>query len=458
MKRFAIIILVVMSWLPMAAQLNGSGYYRIRNVANPTHFITIANDMLSYTTAISTAAGGLKELNGGSILFGDPSVAAAAKARGLECAAKYLMTDIKMVEDPNCMDVSGIIYLKNSNGAKYDLVGQSTSLIEITTGTYPGTITLEFSNIYATITKSTGTGANTQYTAKVELKASNYSAANLGTRYFVDDNGTFAINESSSGNNAKWYLQKITSFNVNAPLSYKGKYYCTMYTPFAYKLSGQTWKAWVITGINEDGTLQKKCIAANANVDGDDEDANVADAIVPAGTPVVLECHSNVPSDCQLTPQGEPRIDEETEYTGTNLLKGAYFCNTDGKISFTTKNGTSSFDADNYTKYVPANMLVFGIAESPIGVSRLGFFPYNGDKMKSNKVWLDISGSNANTNFTFGTDEPDEKGVAHEYIFLYSAVSIVFSTIKHLGPGRRNHHRRWRKPNCNRHGDHHLRH
>ena len=64
MKRFVIIILVAMSWLPMAAQLNGNGYYRIRNVANSTRYITIANDMLNYTTAISTAAGGLKALNG----------------------------------------------------------------------------------------------------------------------------------------------------------------------------------------------------------------------------------------------------------------------------------------------------------------------------------------------------------------------------------------------------------
>ena len=401
LKRNILLILVAMSWLPLAAQLrttnNGTGYYRIRNVANNTHYITIANDTLNYTTAISTAAGGLGQL-------ANPFSASAAKARGLECAGKFLMTDIHLEEDPNSTNIGSIIYLKFSNGAKYDLIGQSTSLIEITTGDYPGTAHLIFENIYATITKSSGSGTNTQYTAKVELKASNYSAANLGSRYFVDDNGTFAISESNSASNAKWILEQINSFNVDASLEYKGKYYCTMFTPFAYKLSGLTEKAWVITGINEDGTLEKECIATNEN--GVD---------VPAFTAVILECGSNTPSDCQLIPQGEPMVIPHreplpTNYSGTNLLKGTCFCNTDGKITFTTNSGTSNFDADNYTKYVPANMLVFGIAESPTGVSRLGFFPYTGDKMKSNKVWLDISSSSANASFTFDTDESHQEG------------------------------------------------
>lgn len=413
LKRNILIIFVAMSWLPLAAQLrstnNGTGYYRIRNAANDTRYISIENDTLNYTTAISTAAGGLMELNGGSLLFGDPEVAAAAKARGLECATKFLMTDIKLKEDPNCTNVGSIIYLKNSSGAKYDLIGQSTSLIEITTGTYPGNIKLKFEDIYATIVRSSGTGANTQYTAKVDLKASNYSAANLGSRYFIDDNGTFTISESNSSSNAKWILEQINSFNVYASLEYKGKYYCTMFTPFAYKLSGETQKAWVITGINdEDGTLVKECIATNEN-----------EVAVPAGTPVILECGSNVPSECQLIPQGEPMVAPHGEsltsnYNGTNLLKGTYFCNTDGKIYFTTKNGTSYFNADNYTAYNASKMLVFGVSQSPTGVDRLGFFPYIDNKMKSNRVWLDISGSNANTNFTFDNDDLNKKGETHE--------------------------------------------
>ena len=60
------------------------------------------------------------------------------------------------------------------------------------------------------------------------------------------------MGDSGSNSNAQWYVEPVTSFNVDASslVEYKGKYYCTMYTAFAYKLSGQTQKAWAITGID----------------------------------------------------------------------------------------------------------------------------------------------------------------------------------------------------------------
>lgn len=397
MKRFVIIILVIMSWLPMAAQLNGTGYYRIRNVANDTHYIAFANDKFNYTTCISTACGGLKK-----------AYTSAGQARAMACAGVYLSTDIHLVEDAGCVNPATIIYLKNNSGTQYDLIAQSTSLIELTTGTYPGTLVLEFNNVFATLTRRVNAGANSQYTASVQLKASNNALANLGTRYFVDDNGEFGINEGYSATNAKWYIEPVTSFNVDASslVEYKGKYYCTMYTPFAYKLSGQTQKAWAISAINADGTLTKVVVANNGET-------------VPAGTPVVLECSSNVAGACTLEPQGEPLIDMSCAYTdtgtNTNLLKGAYFCNTDGSLTYTTSSGgTGSIACNNYTAYNASNMLVLGVSESPSGISRLGFFRYTGNKMKGNKVWLDISGSSANTNFTFDPDEPNQKGTAYE--------------------------------------------
>lgn len=408
MKRFIIIILVALSWLPMAAQLNGTGYYRICNVASPDDYLSINNDLFSYNTVIVTAGGG-----GSAILDG------AGKPRALECVGAYMKTDIHLVKDANCVNPATIVYLeKKSNGDKYNLTGQSTSLKEITDGTHTFskwgiTIPVEFKDNFATIKSVSGSGANTIYTAKVELKKTVIISVDLGTFYFIDDNGSFAISESSSESTVQWYIRPVTYFNVDASLEYKGKYYCTMYTPFAYTLDGQTEKAWVISGINADGTLQKTCIAANANVT--DEASEVIGAAVPAGTPVILECSSNVPVDCQLKPQGEPYIDMSCDYTGTNLLKGAYFCNTDGNVPFTnSSNGTSYINANHYTSYNSSNMLVFGVSESPDDVNRLGFFPYTCDKMKSNKVWLEVSGGNANTNFTFEANEPSQKGVAYE--------------------------------------------
>ena len=392
MKRLMIIMLVVMSGLPMAAQLNGSGYYRIRNVAYDKHYIAFANDLFNYTTVISSACGGLSQ-----------AYSSAGQARAMACAGIYLKTDIHLVEDAACVNPATVIYLKrNGNTAQYDLIGQSTSLIELTTGEYPGTFKLKFENVFATLMRKVNDGANSQYTASVQLKASNNSLADLGTRYFVDDNG-FGVSASNSETNAKWYLEQVTSFNVDSAsmVGYKGKYFCTMYTPFAYKLSGQTLKAWVITHIKADGTLTKEEIATTGGT-------------VPAGTPVILECGSNEAGACTLVPQGEPLIDETSAYTGTNLLKGAYFCNTDGNLTYNKPSGTGTIAANNYTSYNSSSMLVLGVAESPAGINRLGFFPFTGNKMKSNKVWLDISGSSANANYTFDTDEPNQKGVTNE--------------------------------------------
>ena len=52
--------------LPAVAQLNGTGYYRFRNAAQTSDYITIANDKFNYTTVIGTAGGGLT-----SIAFGN---------------------------------------------------------------------------------------------------------------------------------------------------------------------------------------------------------------------------------------------------------------------------------------------------------------------------------------------------------------------------------------------------
>ena len=384
MKRFIILILVALSWLPMAAQLNGSGYYRVRNVANNTHYITLANNKIDFAKVVNAGGGGTNCVIGNG------------KSYAMGCVSAYITTDIHLVEDAECVNPASIIYLKRQGStAKYDLIGQSTSLINLTTGTYKsskGDVT--FSDNYASITESSsGSG---KYTAKIELKASwSIITQTFGTIYFIDNNGTFNIGNTGSNSNAQWYVEPVPAFNIDTSslVEYKGKYYCTMYTAFAYKLSGQTQKAWAITGINADGTLTKEVVANNGGT-------------VPAGTPVILECGSNEASACTLVPQGEPRTDNDSSYGNTNLLKGTYFCNTDGTLTYpTSSGGTGSIAANNYTSYNASQMLVLGVSESPTGVSRLGFFPYTGNKMKSNKVWLDISGSSANTNFTFDPNE-----------------------------------------------------
>ncbi len=376
----------------MAAQLNGSGFYRFRNAQYPLDYISISNDKMNYTTAISTACGGLSK-----------AYTSAGQARAFACVGKYLETDIHMIDDANCIDPGTVVYAqkKNTNPSNYEynLIGQGTSLLTLTTGTYPGTIRLQFYDLYITIKSSSGSGANTLYTASIPIKAQNFSMADLGTRYLIDDNGTLAINSSSSVTNAKWYIEPVTHFNVSPEVEYngnyniyKGKYYTTLYVPYAFQLSeaGSVEKAYVVKSIGSDGVLELETVASKGS------------GTVPAGTPVLLECSSNVAAECQLIPtdvplftapdksitSDAPSASTATNYTGTNLLKGNYYCNQDGSISFSTPNGTSSFNANHYTSRTNS-MYVIGITAS----GKLGMVKATGTVMPANKAWIEYTGT-----------------------------------------------------------------
>lgn len=380
MTRMVAAALLALCSLPMNAQLNGTGFYRFRNSANKSDYICLANDKFNYTTIISSAAGGLSKL-----MFDRTN----AVNRATVCATNYLQTDIHLVEDEECIDPSTVIYAKNTTGSYYDLIGQGTSLLSLTTGQYPGSVVLNFENITALLTKVSGSGANTLYTSRVSLKASNYSSADLGNRYFIDNGGKFDISESGSAQNAKWYIEPVNYFNVKADVEFDGKYYTTMYVPFAYTLSNHVEKAYVIKSIETDGVLELEVVATNG-------------ANVPAGTPVLLECSSNVTSECRLIPVDEPlcstpylttadapTASTATNYTGTNILKGTYFCNQDGLLSYPKTSGTGTINANHYTAPTNPQKYVVGITAS----GKLGFVKATGTAMPANKAWLEYTGT-----------------------------------------------------------------
>lgn len=384
MTRMAAAALLALCSLPMNAQLNGTGFYRFRNSSNTSDYICLANDKFNYTTIISSAAGGLSKL-----MFDRTN----AVNRATVCATNYLQTDIHLVKDEECIDPSTVIYAKNTTGSYYDLIGQGTSLLSLTTGQYPGSVVLNFENITALLTKVSGSGVNTLYTSRVSLKASNYSSADLGNRYFIDNGGKFDISESGSAQNAKWYIEPVNYFNVKAEVEFDGKYYTTMYVPFAYTLSNHVEKAYVIKSIGTDGVLELEAVAANGGK-------------VPAGTPVLLECSSNVASECRLIPVDEPLCSElktemttqdsdaptastATNYTGVNILKGTYFCNQDGLLSYPKPSGTGTINANHFTAPTNPQKYVVGITAS----GKLGFVKATGTAMPANKAWLEYTGT-----------------------------------------------------------------
>lgn len=390
MKRVVnIAILLMLCCLPLAAQLNGSGFYRFRNYQNNSEYISMANDLFNYHIIASNSGGGLRQL-----------VTDAGKQRALACAGKYLQTDIHMVEDAECIDPASVIYAEkrntNPSDNDYNLIGQGTSLLTLTTGTYDATADVSFHDLYVSIEKTSGTGINTLYTAKIELKGDPerylFWSTNLGYRYLVDDGSKLVINESASASNAKWYIEPVTHFNVKPEVEYGGKFYTTLYVPYAFELRGAVENAYVVTNIGTDGVLDLATVATKGQT-------------VPAGTPVLLECSSDVAADCQLIPkdvplftepdvnvtsQGAPRATTATNYTGTNLLKGNYYSNQDGNMSYPTNGGTGSFNANHFTARA-AKLKVLGLTAS----GKLGMVtpPSSWTAMPANKAWLEYTGS-----------------------------------------------------------------
>ena len=413
MKRiFYISVLLTLCCLPMAAQLNGTGYYRFRNAQNTSDYISIANDMFNYKTVVDDACGGFTN-----------AASSEGQNRALACAAKYLQTDIHMVNDADCIDPSTVVYAKkkntNSNNYDYNLIGQGTSLLTLTTGNvyHPNGLfspRITFQDRYISIQKIGGEGTGSLYTAMIELsgtlKSLGTSTQTLGKRYFVDNAGTFDISNASTADNAKWYIEPINHFNVYPNISYQGKFYTTLYVPFAFKLSGCVENAYAVNSIADDGTLSVEIVATNNET-------------VPAGTPVLLECSSNSAIDCQLIPTEVPIFTEPqnventdapsastaTNYNGTNLLKGNYYCNLDGVMEYPKSSGYGSFNANHFTAPTGA-MYVLGLTAS----GKLGMVKAtdvitggNPNAMPANKAWIEYSGS-AELVFPFTASTPGD--------------------------------------------------
>ena len=397
-KNFLLVALALTATLNCMAQLTSNGFYRFHNVQE-NHYISLANDKFSYQFLFGTVSNGLSNLKDHTETI---------KPLLLDAADMYMKSDIHLVEDDECVDPSTILYLSKYSGSKYNIIAQGTSLLTLTTGNYVASVRLYFDDLYTTVSSSGNTGNN--YTASINIAASgveniSYNSlafafgksmflemAKLGNRFFVDNAGIFAIAESSNTNNAKWQIERVNHFNVKPEVEYGGKYYTTLYVPFAFQLSTGVEKAYVVSAINADGTLE---IVEYAN-----------GATVPAGTAVILECSSNEASDCQLIPSGTPiytapdataqsapTSSTSSNYSGTNLLKGNYFCNQDAPYSYGkySSNGvvTDTLNLQNYTARTN-KMYKIGITPSS---GKLGFVKATGTAMPANKAWIEYDGT-----------------------------------------------------------------
>ena len=392
------VLLMALSVLPVFAQIGSGkdGFYRVRNSQYPSDYIGVANDKFSYHT-----------------LIGSATTAADHLDSKLSQATAYLKNDAHIYQDTEFISPATLIYIlsksNTSSNKDYNLIAQGTSLRTLATGCFQGTYSGSFTfDKWVYIEKVSGSGLDAKYRASIQLKNNTGAGTmDLGYRYFrdeiVDGKSTFSIcPEEEITEEAYWYLEPVTYFNIVPEVEYNGKYYTTLKVPFKWKVSSgsSVEKIYVVTDASN-GILQLQEITGT----------------IPEGTPVILECGSNNPLDCKLEPIGVPKFspastsnksapaaDEASYYTGTNLLEGTYYCNTDGNVPYLNTSGTTSnLNGNHYTRYdnifnptastsvnKKIQKYILGIGES----GNLGFVkatatnPAPSGILPANKAWL----------------------------------------------------------------------
>ena len=397
------VFLIALCVLPAFGQIgqDKDGYYRVRNSQNPTHYIGLANDKFSYQT-----------------LVGSASTAWSNKEARITYAAAFLRNDVHVLEEnEEIISPASVIYIMgqvNSNSNQnYNLIAQGTSFRTLATGKFVGSFagTHRFDQWLIIEKASDNSGL---FTAKINLGTT--GGISIGTRYFrdsimVNGNPIFTVCENNSIGEAKWSIEPINYFNITPEFEYDGKYYTTLKVPFKWEIDNGSCveKVFVITGVNTDGELQYAPLTGT----------------ITEGTAVLLECSSNNPIDCKLKPLGVPKFPsastdnqsapaalEDDYYVtagGTNLLKGTYFCNTDGRIPYYASNDATTYSAYTNNHYTsPSGLFELGITGGKLGfvtaqgvtMPTYSFNTTTGEPtangtikaMPANKAWMEQTG------------------------------------------------------------------
>lgn len=304
MKKITLLLLLAcISIGTMRAQVKGNGYYRVQNV--------ITGRYMSLTT---------EETRGISM-------------QSTTVDASALLT--KKNWDDVSTDPGTIFYIENKGGDQYNIIGQGSSLYKII-NYYIRLKYYESANVYrAWQSKSGGT---------VYLSDEHKYTLGKDTGY-VDNNTNATLNwKITAVDNVDNYL------GVKPTISANGKYYASYYAGFPFSVASPNMKVYYISSIDEkEGTATYKELTG----------------IIPASTPVIIECGSKNPAENKLKP-------ELTNPTAVkdNIMKGVYFC--------AGLRRTAHFTS---TKFEPTTMRLLSIDEN-------GSLVFNNDEANTYTVMI----------------------------------------------------------------------
>ena len=260
MKKITLLLLLAcISIGTMRAQVKGNGYYRIQNARTERY--------MSLTTT---------ETKG--IIIEQTKV---------EC--KALLTKKKW--DDVSTDPGTVFYIENKGSDQYNIKGQGSSLYDMI-NYYIRLKYYKDANVYRAWQSKSG--------GSVYL-SDNYEFTLGKDTGYVDNNTRETLN---------WKITAVDSednyLGVKPTKAANGKYYASYYAGFPFSVASPNMKVYYISGIDEkEGTAIYKELTG----------------IIPASTPVIIECGSENPAENKLKPEMT-----NTTTIKDNVMKGVYFC------------------------------------------------------------------------------------------------------------------------------------
>ena len=326
MKKFTFLSLCLALAGSMSAQLNGDGYYRIRNAATGRYISLVNNKVDSQNKDIWQVA------NSGSHVY----------------ALKTTKPFSQVVSDPG-----SILYIEQGADG-YVLRGQ---------GMDTRALTGRYLKIYSSRTVSDAYWLYaTESGTAVYLKDKEDALDSTGNTGYV------LVSTSRTEAELDWYLVPVDEteqfLGITPEVSIGDKHYATIYAGFPFSLSAGM-KAYYVKNVE----------TAAAEL------AEVTEEVIPAETPVIIECSSENPADNKLTLlTGQPAALQG------NLLKGLYFSYV--KMSFSGGEATTNLAQElrNVVPYDAETMRVLGEVDGTLGFVKATDLTY----LPANKAYLTV--------------------------------------------------------------------
>ena len=260
------------------AQLSGSGFYRVKNYGTDNYF-RVCDNTGSINYAATTA----------------------------DMAAIQLWNGL----DASLSEPGSVLYFENKGGNYWDITSQGTGVYKII-------------GRYVEI-KTTGTKDN--------LTFYQVSTTESGVTLYLSDVGGWGgdfntLGTTGKGATRRWLVEPIDAstdsyFGVSPSISASGKYYAPFYADFAFSFASSGMKAYYVSKVDGD-------IAVLSEVTAD---------VIPASTPLIIECSSTDKSDNRLN-----LLTGKYNAVSGNVLKGVYFCN---EFRENSKDAITAFDASS---------------------------------------------------------------------------------------------------------------